>query len=124
VVVLIDELDRVEDEEVRAVARLVKAVGDIRGISHLVAYDPKRVVDALGRGVGEERSRSGEAYLEKLVQLVVPMRPLLDYEILALLRRTLEAQGHVVLSNDDDALPSEARPRSRCDIFSEQPEPF
>ena len=46
IVVLIDELDRVEDGEVRAVAQLVKAVGDIKGISYLVAYDPKRVADA------------------------------------------------------------------------------
>lgn len=33
VVVLIDDLDRLEDEEVRAVAQLIKAVGDIRGVS-------------------------------------------------------------------------------------------
>ena len=60
VVVLIDELDRIEDDEVRAVAQLIKAVGDIKGVSYLVAYDPDRVVDALGRGNGEERRRSGE----------------------------------------------------------------
>ncbi|MGK3151703.1 P-loop NTPase fold protein, partial [Staphylococcus shinii] len=61
VVVLIDELDRVEDDEVRAVAQLVKAIGDIKGISYLVAYDPERVADALGRGSGDDRRRTGEA---------------------------------------------------------------
>ncbi|WP_371856976.1 KAP family NTPase [Pseudomonas sp. NFACC44-2] len=77
VVVLIDELDRVEDEEVRAVAQLVKAVGDIKGISYLVAYDPSRVTQALGKGnTPEERQKTGESYLEKIIQLPIPLRPL------------------------------------------------
>jgi KAP family P-loop domain len=84
VVVLIDELDRVEDDEVRAVAQLVKAVGDIKGVSYLVAYDPDRVVQALGRGVGDERRTSGELYLEKIIQHPVPLRPLFTEDAKAL----------------------------------------
>ncbi len=53
IVILIDELDRVEDNEVKYVAQLIKAVGDISGISYLVAYDSHRVCDALGRGGGK-----------------------------------------------------------------------
>ncbi|MBN8925592.1 MAG: hypothetical protein J0H19_03120 [Rhodospirillales bacterium] len=90
VVVLIDELDRVEDDEVRAVAQLIKAVGDIRGISYLVAYDPKHVAQALGRGTNPfERQSSGEAYLEKIVQFAVPLRPLLEEDARALLQAVL-----------------------------------
>ncbi|HCT03867.1 MAG TPA: NTPase [Pseudomonas sp.] len=86
VVVLIDELDRVEDEEVRAVAQLIKAVGDIKGISYLVAYDPDRVTQALGRGsTKEERRRSGEGYLEKIIQFPIPLRPLFENDARALL---------------------------------------
>src|SRR5215217_1735576 len=85
VVVLIDELDRVADEEVRAVAQLVKAIGDIKGISYLVAYDPDRVADALGRGSGDDRRRTGEAYLEKIIQHPIPLRPLFTQDITALL---------------------------------------
>lgn len=69
IVVLIDELDRVEDAEVRAVAQLVRAVADFPGISYLLAYDRPRVVEALGGGQ-EER---GSAYLEKIVQLEIPL---------------------------------------------------
>lgn len=93
VVVLIDELDRVEDEEVRAVAQLVKAVGEIKGISYLVAYDPPRVIEALGRGSGEERRTSGERYLEKIVQHGIPLRPLFDEDVRPLLAAALEASG-------------------------------
>ena len=97
VVVLIDELDRIEDDEVRAVAQLVKAVGDIRGVAYLVAYDPDRVVDALGRGSGDERRQSGERYLEKIIQLPIPLRPLFGEDIRALLEAAL-ADHKVVLT--------------------------
>jgi predicted KAP-like P-loop ATPase len=87
--VLIDELDRVEDDEVRAVAQLVKAVGDIEGLAYLVAYDPDRVADALGRGEGIERQISGARYLEKIIQLPIPLRPLFDEDVEALLEAEL-----------------------------------
>jgi predicted KAP-like P-loop ATPase len=89
VVVLVDELDRVENEDVRSVAQLIKAVGDIRGISYLVAYDPERVADALGRGAAEERRTSGHAYLEKIIQHPIPMRPLFAEDVDRLLRSAL-----------------------------------
>ncbi|WP_254433280.1 KAP family NTPase [Pseudomonas moraviensis] len=91
VVMLIDELDRVEDDEVRAVAQLVKAVGDIKGISYLVAYDPDRVSQALGRGSSlEERRKTGESYLEKIIQFPIPLRPLLEGDAQALLLNALQ----------------------------------
>lgn len=75
IVVLVDELDRVEDAEVRAVAQLVRAVVDFPGISYLLAYDRRRVVEALGGG------DRGGAYLEKIVQLELPLPATLSGEI-------------------------------------------
>jgi len=91
VVVLIDELDRVDDDDVRVVAQLVKSVGDIEGISYLVAYDPDRVIDALGRG--EQRRQSGEEYLAKIIQHPVPLRPLFARDISVLLDSALQQHG-------------------------------
>ncbi|AZE48781.1 Phage T7 exclusion protein [Pseudomonas chlororaphis] len=91
VVVLIDELDRVEDEEVRAVAQLVKAVGDIKGISYLVAYDPDRVAQALGKGSSpEERRKTGESYLEKIIHFPIPLRPLFEGDARILLLNSMK----------------------------------
>lgn len=90
VVVLIDELDRVEDDEVRAIAQLVKAIGDIQGLSYLVAYDPERVADALGRGSGDERRQTGEAYLEKIIHHPIPLRPLFIDDVNRLLDSLLQ----------------------------------
>lgn len=92
VVVLIDELDRLEDEEVRATAQLVKAVGDIKGISYLVAYDPLRVTEALSRPGSADLS-SGERYLEKIIQHAIPIRPLVEDDIKALISDMLDAHG-------------------------------
>lgn len=89
IVVLIDELDRIEDNEVRVVAQLIKAVGEIRGISYLVAYDPARVADALGRGDKDDRRSSGYQYLEKIIQFPIPVRPLFSEDVEALLQAAL-----------------------------------
>ncbi|MEE4190265.1 MAG: P-loop NTPase fold protein [Halieaceae bacterium] len=72
IVVLIDELDRVEDREVRAVAQLVKAVAAFPNVSYLVAYDWHRVTEALGSDHKADTNR-GQAYLEKIVQFQVDM---------------------------------------------------
>lgn len=104
VVVLIDELDRVEDDEVRAVAQLIKAVGEIAGVSYLVAYDPSRVAEALGRGNDpEQRRRSGEAYLEKIIQYSVPIRPLFVEDVNALFQSIMSETGASLPSQIDDS---------------------
>jgi hypothetical protein len=74
IVVLIDELDRIEDHEIRTVAQLVRSVADFPGISYVLAYDHDRVVQALGQGASEDqRTERGRAYLEKIVQLQIPL---------------------------------------------------
>jgi energy-coupling factor transporter ATP-binding protein EcfA2 len=79
VVVLIDELDRVEDAEVRAVARLINAVAGFPRVSYLVAYDWERVTEALDGGVSN-RGR-GRRYLEKIIQHQVAMPDLSSVEV-------------------------------------------
>jgi hypothetical protein len=74
IVVLIDEVDRVEDAEIRSVAQLVRSIADFPGISYALAYDPKRVIQALGSDAPEGfRDERGRAYLEKIVQLQIPL---------------------------------------------------
>ena len=98
VVVLVDELDRVEDAEVRTVAQLVRAVLDFPNVSYVLAYDPKRVSEALGGG-DEKR---GAAYLEKIVQLRVP----LPAQAPDALRRVIDADFRVLMA----ASPAADRP--------------
>jgi hypothetical protein len=96
IIVLIDELDRVEDEEIRTVAQLVRSVADFPGVSYVLAYDSKRVIQALGGGAnGPQAEDRGRAYLEKIVQLQIPLPVIFSNELAHLLATelfTLQAQ--------------------------------
>jgi hypothetical protein len=79
VVVIIDDIDRLRSQdEIAEMVRLVRLVGDLPGVTYLVAYEREEVARALGDGA---LSR-GEAYLEKIVQTVFELpavrRDLLD----------------------------------------------
>jgi hypothetical protein len=65
VLVVIDDVDRIEREQIRDMVRLVKLVGDFPNTTHLLAYDPGPVEAALGA-----TRKEGQAYLEKIVQVV------------------------------------------------------
>jgi predicted KAP-like P-loop ATPase len=71
VLILIDEIDRLNDRDIVLCAQLVRSVADFEHFSYLLAYDVDRVAPALGNG---DRER-GRAYLEKIVQLAVPLPP-------------------------------------------------
>lgn len=91
IVVLIDELDRVEDEEIRTIAQLVRSVADFPGISYVLAYDEKRVVQALGLGHSDATAeKRGRAYLEKIVQLQIPLPTIFANEVAELLTNELQ----------------------------------
>ncbi|MFJ6024254.1 P-loop NTPase fold protein [Brevundimonas sp. NPDC092305] len=85
VVVLIDELDRVEDGEVRTMAQLIRSVADFPNISYLLAYDAQRVAEALAGAPNDPHGR-GRSYLEKIVQLPIPLPILLPAELVQLIR--------------------------------------
>jgi hypothetical protein len=92
IIVLIDELDRVEDAEIRTVAQLVRSVADFPGISYVLAYDSKRVIQALGASAGESHAKDrGRAYLEKIVQLQIPLPAIFSNELARLLASELYA---------------------------------
>jgi predicted KAP-like P-loop ATPase len=87
IVILIDELDRVEDAEVRTVAQLVRAVADFPRVSYLLAYDADRVAQALGGGSAPGEIERGRAYLEKIVQLQIALPAVLPSQLRNLLRK-------------------------------------
>ena len=70
-VVLIDDLDRLQAHEVRDVVRLVKLVADFPNTTYVLAYDQARVARALGGG----SDRDGQEFLEKIVQLTHEVPP-------------------------------------------------
>jgi hypothetical protein len=91
IVILIDELDRLEDQEIRIMAQLVRASVDFPQISYVLAYDAERVAEALGSEAGPEgRLTRGRGYLEKIVQHQIPLPVILNEELTSLAKAAIE----------------------------------
>ncbi|MCV6547945.1 MAG: KAP family NTPase [Cohaesibacter sp.] len=69
-VIIIDDLDRLEPREATEVLRLVRSVIDLPNIIYLLSYDGKILSHNIQQASGVE---DGQAYLEKIVQLTIPV---------------------------------------------------
>lgn len=65
IVIIIDDIDRLPDEQIKLIFQLVSSVANFPNITYLLSYDKKIVVKALNNVQGE----NGEEYLEKIIQL-------------------------------------------------------
>ncbi|MFN7754374.1 MAG: P-loop NTPase fold protein [Holosporales bacterium] len=73
IVVAVEDMDRLNPEEIRAMLQLMKMIADFPKITYLLGYDRTHVVNALGDLAGhhsttEEAREYGEGYLKKVVQ--------------------------------------------------------
>lgn len=73
IVVAVEDMDRLNPEEIRAMLQLMKMIADFPKITYLLAYDRTHVVNALGDLAGHHANRKeareyGEGYLKKVVQ--------------------------------------------------------
>lgn len=67
-IVTIDDVDRLEPEEVLEVLRLVRSVADFPNVVYVLCYDIDRLAEAIEASANID---DGIAYLEKIVQLTV-----------------------------------------------------
>jgi predicted KAP-like P-loop ATPase len=81
VLVVVDDIDRLTDAEIRDVVRTVRLVGDFENVTYLLAFDRTRVEKALG---DKADPASGRDYLEKIVQAIHPL-PAIRYDDLSAL---------------------------------------
>jgi len=86
IIVIVDDIDRLPPEEIRVVVQAIKSVADFPRITYLLAYDREVVARALGQG----NDRSGNAYLEKIVQVTYPIPPLFRYQLKKFLSTKIE----------------------------------
>lgn len=78
VIVIIDDLDRLEKPQLQAVFRLVKLTADFRQTAYLLAFDDERVAGVIGElftptaAANTDVAKAGYHFLEKIIQ--VPLR--------------------------------------------------
>jgi predicted KAP-like P-loop ATPase len=74
VIVLVDDVDRLEKQQVQAVFRLVKLTGNFSNTAYLLAFDEEMVARALGEifSASPDAQADGRSFLEKIIQF--PLR--------------------------------------------------
>jgi len=65
IIIVIDDIDRLNNTEIRQIFQLIKSLGDFPNTIYLVAFDENVVINALK----EVQKGSGEEYLEKVIQV-------------------------------------------------------
>ena len=72
VIILIDDLDRLDKDETHTLFRLIKACADFPNVCYVLAFDDTAVAKAIGERYGGGDESAGRAFLEKIIQ--VPLR--------------------------------------------------
>lgn len=71
-VVFIDDVDRLDKQELYGIFKLVKLTGDFQKTNFVLAFDDEMVASSIGERYAEGNKFSGYNFLEKIVQ--VPLR--------------------------------------------------
>lgn len=74
IIIVIDDIDRLNNTEIRQIFQLVKSLGDFPNTIYLLAFDKEVVINALKK----VQEGSGEEYLDKMIQVPfeVPIIPI------------------------------------------------
>lgn len=81
IVVIIDDLDRLQNDELRSIFQAIKAVADFPGVSYLLAYDRKRVAKAF----------DDPQFVEKIVQVAYPIPHLHGWDMERFAKQDIKA---------------------------------
>lgn len=65
IIIVIDDIDRLNNTEIRQIFQLIKSLGDFPNTIYLLAFDKSVVINALKK----VQEGSGDEYLEKVVQI-------------------------------------------------------
>lgn len=72
VVVIIDDIDRLDKQELFALFKLIKLTGDFTNTYYILSFDDEMVASSIGDRFAEGNKNSGHNFLEKIIQ--VPLR--------------------------------------------------
>lgn len=98
IVITVDDIDRLEKEEIRAVFRLVKLTADFPNTIYVMCFDEDRVAEALDE-------KSGKAFSEKIIQLSLPLPILTPFQLIKLTYDRINAlldENKIKLSQERD----------------------
>jgi predicted KAP-like P-loop ATPase len=77
-----DDIDRLDKEEIQAIFRLVKLTADFPNTVYILSCDIERVAEALAERYGSKDA--GKSFLEKIIQLSLPLPSLTPSKLIKL----------------------------------------
>lgn len=108
VVIVIDDIDRLDKQEIFAIFKLVKLTGDFSNTYYLLSFDDEMVASAIGERYANADKISGHNFLEKIIQ--VPLRipkalssSLLNYTF-ELMNDVIENSGILLSETDEERI--------------------
>jgi predicted KAP-like P-loop ATPase len=73
IVVFIDDIDRLEKDEIHSIFRLVKLTGDFAYTTYLLSFDENMVSSSIGERFGSGDQKAGLNFLEKIIQIPIKL---------------------------------------------------
>ena len=77
IIIIIDNISRLYDEEIKQIFQIAKSMGDYANTSYLLAFDKHHVINAINSLDGS----GGEEFVEKIVQLPFDIPPITQQDI-------------------------------------------
>ncbi len=83
IVIMIDDVDRLDKDEIFRLFKLIKVIADFKGVTYIVAFDDKAVAQALSErfAQSEDDGNAGQEFIEKIIQIPLHL-PLIERETL------------------------------------------
>lgn len=98
-VIFIDDIDRLDKQEIYTLFRLVKLTADFSNTVYILSFDKEMVAAAIGNRYGEGDKKAGENFLEKIIQVPISL-PKAQSE--ALRKYSIELLNNALASNSID----------------------
>ena len=98
--VLIDDIDRLDQESMRFVFRLIRLTADFDRMTYVLAFDRDVVASVLTK----EQGVSGNEYLEKIVQVGFDIPPAEADKLQRLLSQSLDKLGYLTNSSEENLI--------------------
>jgi hypothetical protein len=105
VVILIDDIDRLDKSEIQAMFRLVKIAADFKHTAYVLAFDHRVVASALAERYAAEPTH-GASFMDKIIQLPLHLPPAPPDVLRTLALETVDAalaQAEIDLTKEDTA---------------------
>lgn len=106
--VFIDDLDRLDKEELHAVFRLIRQVADFQNTMYVVAMDIDMASKSISHYYGGNSIEDGRRFIDKIIQvpIIIPViqKPYLKSHLIKLLRDIIKPYYKYIKENDLDII--------------------